>query len=686
VFSNEEIAIFQEELEEKLQIINDNILLLEQQQATPEIIQEIFRSAHTIKGSSAVMGYDKMTGLTHEIESLFDEVRQNRLEITPGLVDVLFEAMDTLTELKEEIVSGTENSTDITLILSKITKARDKNVDQPKLQKPASEPGSVSGASPPLPEIELDESLEEVIRAAELRGYYAYAMQISIEDDCQMKEVRAFLLFETMEQAGEIVKSNPPVEDIQSGHFDTDIALVIITQADMDQVKNLALSVAEIHSAHIKLLESAAAVHHLDPKQTATEPDKTARQDRKTIKTVRVDVEKLDSLMNLVGELVIDRTRLERFVDVFENSHGADELVEDILEISSHLGQVTTDLQEEIMKARMLPVAQVFNRFPRMVRDITHKLNKDIEFLVDGKETELDRNVIEVIGDPLIHLLRNSIDHGIEKPRERQRLGKPPKGLLQLKAAYVESHIVITVEDDGRGIDVQKLKDKALKCKIISAEQYRQMGDREAMDLIFQPGFSTIAEDSVSDISGRGVGMDIVRTQIESINGTVDYVTWPGRGTRFSIKLPLTLAIIRSLMVEHAGRTYAFPLTYVVETLHLGRSEIKKIRHAEVIVVRGQVYPLKRLEDTFNLAPGETGDKIYVVIVGSGDRKIGVVVDRLLGEQEIVIKSLGTYLGQVEGLAGAAILGDGKVSLIIDVRGLLRNMGAEEALAHAAVN
>ena len=686
MFSNEEIAIFQEELEEKLQIINDNILLLEQQQATPEIIQEIFRSAHTIKGSSAVMGYDKMTGLTHEIESLFDEVRQNRLEITPGLVDVLFEAMDTLTELKEEIVSGTENSTDITLILSKITKARDKNVDQPKLQNPASEPGSVSGASPPLPEIELDESLEEVIRAAELRGYYAYAMQISIEDDCQMKEVRAFLLFETMEQAGEIIKSNPPVEDIQSGHFDTDIALVIITQADMDQVKNLALSVAEIHSAHIKLLESAAAVHHLDPKQTATEPDKTARQDRKTIKTVRVDVEKLDSLMNLVGELVIDRTRLERFVDVFENSHGADELVEDILEISSHLGQVTTDLQEEIMKARMLPVAQVFNRFPRMVRDITHKLNKDIEFLVDGKETELDRNVIEVIGDPLIHLLRNSIDHGIEKPRERQRLGKPPKGLLQLKAAYVESHIVITVEDDGRGIDVQKLKDKALKCKIISAEQYRQMGDREAMDLIFQPGFSTIAEDSVSDISGRGVGMDIVRTQIESINGTVDYVTWPGRGTRFSIKLPLTLAIIRSLMVEHAGRTYAFPLTYVVETLHLGRSEIKKIRHAEVIVVRGQVYPLKRLEDTFNLAPGETGDKIYVVIVGSGERKIGVVVDRLLGEQEIVIKSLGTYLGQVEGLAGAAILGDGKVSLIIDVRGLLRNMGAEEALAHAAVN
>lgn len=705
MFSDAEIAIFQEELEEKLQIINDNILLLERQQATPEVIQEIFRSAHTIKGSSAVMGYDKMTKLTHEIESLFDEIRQNRLEITPGLVDVLFEAMDALTELKEEIVSGTENSADINQILNKIAGARENH------SSPAADPaqaeiptGVIVGKSAAAPDIELDDTLEDVIREAELRGYYAYAMQIEFDGGCQMKEVRAFLLLETLEQAGEIIRTNPPAEEIQNGQFDNVIALAIITQADMDQVKNLALSVAEIYAADIKPLEPAssyagnvpetaeqqAGVINLPQAVTAGQTDSESagagKQDKKTIKTVRVDVEKLDTLMNLVGELVIDRTRLERFVDVFEHSRGSDDLVEDILEISSHLGQVTTDLQDEIMKARMLPVAQVFNRFPRMVRDIAHKLNKEIDFQVSGKETELDRNVIEVIGDPLIHLLRNSIDHGIEEPGERQRLGKPAKGVLQLKAAYVESHIVITVEDDGRGIDVQKLKDKALKNGLISKEQYRQMSDREAMDLIFQPGFSTIEEDNVSDISGRGVGMDIVRTQIESINGNVDYTTWPGKGTRFSIKLPLTLAIIRALMVEHAGKTYAFPLTYVVETLNLNRSEIKRIRHSEVIVVRGQVYPLKRLEDVFNLAPAETGEKIYVVIVGSGERKIGVVVDKLLGEQEIVIKALGAYLGQVEGLAGAAILGDGKVSLIIDVRGLLRNMGAEEALAHAAIN
>lgn len=693
MFSDAEIAIFQEELEEKLQIINDNILLLEQQQATPEVIQEIFRSAHTIKGSSAVMGYDKMTRLTHEIESLFDEIRQNRLEITPRLVDVLFEAMDSLTELKEEIVSGTENSTDINRILNKISGAKenhiDRTVDSPAVDRGGVQTGEMAEKAAPQPDVELDDALEGVIREAELRGYYAYAMWIEFDSDCQMKEVRAFLLFETLEQAGEIIRTNPPAEDIQNGSFGDVICLVIISQADMDQVKNLALSVAEIHSATIKPLEPVSAVYtdNIPEKEDQQANDSTKLpMNKKTIKTVRVDVEKLDTLMNLVGELVIDRTRLERFVDVFEHSRGSDDLVEDILEISSHLGQVTTDLQDEIMKARMLPVAQVFNRFPRMVRDIAHKLNKEIDFQVSGKETELDRNVIEVIGDPLIHLLRNSIDHGIEEPLERKRLGKPAKGLLQLKAAYVESHIVITVEDDGRGIEVQKIKDKALKNDLISEEQYRQISDREAMDLIFQPGFSTIEQDDVSDISGRGVGMDIVRTQIESINGNVDYITRPGKGTRFSIKLPLTLAIIRALMVEHAGKTYAFPLTYVVETLNLNRTEIKQIRHSEVIVVRGKVYPLKRLEDVFNLAPAETGEKIYVVIVGSGERKIGVVVDRLLGEQEIVIKSLGSYLGQVEGLAGAAILGDGKVSLIIDVRGLLRNIGAEEALAHAAVN
>ncbi|WP_449240780.1 chemotaxis protein CheW [Desulfoscipio gibsoniae] len=729
MFSDAEIAIFQEELEEKLQIINDNILLLEQQQVTPEVIQEIFRAAHTIKGSSAIMGYDKMTELTHQIESLFDEIRNNRLEITGELVDVLFEAMDTLTALKEEIIGDGTNNTDIAPVLAKIKQTGhgncNANNDTADNQAAAGAMHSSRASGPdcrpadktPRLNLEIDEATEDVIREAEIRGYFAYGLQISIEPDCQMKEVRAFLLFETLEQAGEIVRTNPPAEELQAGRFDNNIAMIIISQSDMDQVKNLALSIAEIKDVYIKLIEAnnkmpleeyhngESAPEQLYALKQSDSPvgnqavqgapllknlsDKTAKDkpEKKTIKTVRVDVEKLDVLMNLVGELVIDRTRLERFVDVFESHHGADELVDDILEISNHLGQVTTDLQDEIMKARMLPVAQVFNRFPRMVRDIAHKLGKDIEFIIDGKETELDRNVIEVIGDPLIHLLRNSIDHGIEDPQERQRLGKPARGLLQLKASYVESHIVITVKDDGRGIDAQKLKDKAIRRGLISEEQSQRMGDREALDLIFLSGFSTVEEGNVSDISGRGVGMDIVRTQIENINGTVEYQTTPGQGTRFSIKLPLTLAIIRALMVEHGGMTYAFPLTYVVETLNLSRSDIKNVRHSEVIVVRGQVHPLKRLEDIFCLEAGSNdGRKVYVVIVGSADRKLGLVVDKLIGEQEIVIKSLGSYLGQVEGLSGAAILGDGKVSLIVDVRSLVRSAGSEEAFAYAAAN
>lgn len=726
MFSDAEIAIFQEELEEKLQIINDNILLLEQGQVTPEVIQEIFRAAHTIKGSSAVMGYDKMTELTHEIESLFDEIRTQRMEVTNDLVNTLFEAMDTITELKEEIVGGVSSNVDIGILLEKIKQIKNHTYSAPETRAGETEQISQTYTQQPktfdesaltMPSIEIDHVLEDVIREAELKGYHGFDMQVLFENDCQMKEIRAFLFFETLGQIGEIINTKPPVEDLQNGLFDNGFSVIIVSRSDIDQIKNLALSIAEIQDVYIQqidlensgentqfaqdnisdlqlekiddhlIIEQQEPQYMTQMQSHSTGQAQTINQsEKKAIKTVRVDVEKLDTLMNLVGELVIDRTRLERFVEVFENNYGTGDLVEDILEISSHLGQVTTDLQDEIMKARMLPVAQVFNRFPRMVRDIAHKLDKQINFVIEGKETELDRNVIEVIGDPLIHLLRNSIDHGIEDPLERQRLGKPAQGLLRLKASYMESHIVITVEDDGQGIDVQALKNISLERGLINQEQYERMSDREALSLIFIPGFSSKEEDDVSDISGRGVGMDIVRCQIENINGTVEYSTELGQGTCFTIKLPLTLAIIRALMVEHGGRGYAIPLTNVVETLNYNQTEVKSIRHSEVIIVRGQVYPLKRLGEIFNHTSASNNENMYVVIMGSGDRNFGVVVEKLIGEQEIVIKSLGAYLGQIEGLSGAAILGDGKVSLIVDARSLLRNVGAEEAFPYAAAN
>jgi two-component system chemotaxis sensor kinase CheA len=686
LFSDVEMTVFLEELEEKIQSINDNVLLLERDGGSPEVIQEIFRAAHTIKGSSGVMGYEKMARLTHEIENLFDKLRQGTMEVSTHLVDVLFEALDTLKLLKDEI-TGEGREVHVDDITQKIRDCQSgaENSCGAAETKPVQQ---VSG--PARPDM-LDDIMMNLLREAEVRGFQAYWINVQVDPGCQMKNVRAFLVFETLQQTGEIIKSDPPAEDLQEGKYDTSFSVILITKEDIDYIKNLLMSIAEISSIDIENLDSgeennglAVASGEVAHTEEEVKKDdsvhKAAVSEKSTIKTVRVDVQKLDNLMNLVSELVIDRTRLDRFVDIFENKYGSEELADDIVEISNHLGQITTDLQDEIMKARMLPVATVFNRLPRMVRDIAQKLGKEIDFIVEGKETELDRNVIEIIGDPLIHLIRNAIDHGIESPQDRERLGKPRKGKVFLKAAYIESHIVITLSDDGRGLSLEKIKDIALKKGLMKPDALARITDREAYDLIFLPGFSTATE--VSDVSGRGVGMDIVRSQIEQINGTLEFNSEPGRGTIFNIKLPLTLVIVRALMVGMGDQVYAFPLANVMETLSIKESEIKLVRHSEVIVVRGQVLPLVRLSGMFQLEDVGSGDKLYVVVLGSGDRRIGVVVQRLIGEQEIVIKSLGSYLGQMTGLSGATILGDGRVALIIDAKGIVKDTGKEE-LAYA---
>lgn len=410
-------------------------------------------------------------------------------------------------------------------------------------------------------------------------------------------------------------------------------------------------------------------------KTTGTAEAKRREEALKQAKTVRVDVQKLDNLMNLVGELVIDRTRLERFVEIFESRYGTNDLVEAVNEISTHLGQLTNHLQEEIMKARMLPIAQVFNRFPRMVRDLAHKLGKEIDFIVEGKETELDRNVIEVIGDPLIHLLRNAVDHGIEPPEERAAAGKPKAGTILLKAYHHENHIVIIAEDDGRGIDANKIRRKAVERGLIDEETAARLPDREILNYLFLPGFSLSKE--VTDLSGRGVGLDVVKKNIEQINGFLEMSSVLGQGTKFTVKLPLTLAIIRALMVSIMGQVYAFPLTNVMETMHVSPSDVKRVRNAEVIAVRGKVLPLICLAELFGGQRRPQSQRLSVVVVGIGEHRVGVIVDRLLREQEIVIKSLGNYLGRVPGVSGATILGDGEVALIIDVRALVREAARE---------
>lgn len=687
MFSDEEISVFLDELEEKIQVLNENILVLEREGGSQVALQEIFRAAHTIKGSSAVMGYGKMASLTHEIENLFDQMRKGLLPVSGPLVDTLFMALDTLQNLRDEII-GKDVSVDITPVVERLRQFQEAGPVSPPAEAEADrEP---SKAPPAGNTAVLDDVDEEVIREAELKGFQAYWVEVALDPSCQMKSVRAFLVFETLQQMGEIIKSDPPAEDIQEGRFETEFRVILLTNEDQDRVRNLLMTVSEVAKVTVSRIKLAAGADAQEQAARDAQGEKAERAARvehaevKTVQTVRVDVQKLDTLMNLVGELVIDRTRLNRFAEIFEGrfGSGSGDMVEKMNEISSHLGQVAGDLQEQIMKARMLPVAQVFNRFPRMVRDLAQKLNKEVNFIIEGHDTELDRNVIEIIGDPLIHLIRNALDHGIESPEERVRLGKPSAGLLKLKASYMENHIIITVQDDGKGMEPDRLRAKAVEKGLMDSEAVRRLSDQEALNLIFMPGFSTVTK--VSDLSGRGVGMDIVRNHIEQINGIVDVASVPGSGTIFTIKLPLTLAIIRALMVELGQEQFAFPLTNVVETISARAEEIKKVKHNEVILVRGRVLPLVRLADIFERESAAATDRLFVVVLGIGDKKVGVIVDKLLGELEIVIKSLGDYLGKVPCLSGATILGDGQVALIVDVRSLVKEIGVEEAVYAAS--
>ena len=710
MFSDVEISVFMDELEEKLQIINDNLLILEQDVNNQEVLQEIFRAAHTIKGSSGIMGYEKMTKLTHEIENLFDKIRSGEITVTSEMINVLFEALDVLKMLKDEITDPSLN-VDISDVLSKLSsylksdsgESVEKADDQTSLKQDSEQEKKSEN-------IEVDDALAEVISEAELRGFTAYKIKVDLDEGCQMKEVRAFLIFETLQKSGEIVKSVPSAEDLQDGKFDLSFEVVYLTKEDQDQIKNMLMSIAEVENVQVSAIslqesetkredsddlkadkerstderETKSAKASATPAKEKTSKSAAASSAHavKPVKTVRVDVQKLDNLMNLVGELVIKRTRLNRFVELFESKYGSDELIESLSEMSNHLGYVAGELQEQIMKARMLPISQIFNRFPRMVRDTAQKLGKEIDFIVEGKETELDRNVIEMIGDPLIHLIRNAIDHGIETPEERVKKGKPRKGKLLLKASYHESHIVIIIEDDGKGIDVQKIREKAVERGLYDRETVERMSDKEVLDLIFRSGFST--KDEVSDLSGRGVGMDVVRTAIEQINGVVEVHSEINVGTRFTIRLPLTLAIIRSLMISLGDQIYAFPMANVQETLRVSEDEIKSIGNSEVIVVRDKIVPLLRLKEHFGIVDNTHEDadlskELFVVIITSMDKCAAVVVDKLLGEQEVVIKSLGDYLGDIDGLSGATILGDGSVALIIDARGLIKQTKGVES-------
>lgn len=659
------IGVFLEEVEEHIGNLEENLVQLERDPENQGLVQSIFRSFHTIKGSSSSMGFQRMMELAHLMENLLDGVRNKNIVVTPSLIDVLLRGVDLLKNIKDAVaLEGKEPETDIQDIVEnlKVFLKRREEAQSPLETPLASERND-------------DSVLEKEAAISPSRKEYLVRVYLALE--CSMKGVRSYLVINRLqENKVEIVSTNPPLSDLESERFGQSFEIVIRTFLSEEEIRKMVESVAEVERVEIEMREETLEVKEEEKEEkqviSTAEQKKTAKSLKKT---VRVDVDRLDALLNLVGELVIDRARLgdtiQRLREFKELSHLRDLLAD----TNTHIGRIINELQMEIMKARMLPLAEVFNRFPRMVRDIARNSGKEVDFIVQGEETELDRSLLEEITDPLIHLLRNAVDHGIESREERISRGKSPRGKVLLKAYQEENSVVIMVQDDGRGLDTGKIRSKALRLGLVSQEELDKMSDREVMEFIFYPGFST--NDQVTSVSGRGVGMDIVRRNMERVNGQVSIESEEGKGTTFYLRLPLTLAIIRALLVKVDGGIYSIPLADVVEIEKVKKENTYWVNKTLTALFRGRVLSLLRLKDLLQSKKaeyfeGETVPEVlYTVVVNAARTMAGLVVDEIIGEQEIVIKSLGSYIGDVRGLSGATILGDGRVSLIVDVPSLL---------------
>ncbi len=674
---NQYLGIFLEEAREHLQTLNRCVLDLEHDPGNLQILDEIFRSAHTIKGMSATMGYAAIAELTHEMENVLDLLRKGTLKAHAGIIDTLFQCVDRLEQLVEEVVSGQSGGVEVAALSAKLA----------ALAKGEAEPVALQVAEPVATnetvtaEIALNETEAQLVNSALAQGMQVFQLKIGIREGTLLKSVRAYMAMKALDELGDVIKTDPLVEELEKDNFGQEFSVVLVTESAADKVRDVILSIAEIETViaiPCASTETQANLPKVAEQATATAAATAVEQTREAVKEtktdpaaakakgralLRVDAEKLDSLLNLVGELVINKTRLQQI--------GLSNQLQELSEAIEQMDRVTTDLQGVVMKLRMVPVGQVFNRFPRMVRDLSHSLGKEINLIIQGEETELDRTVIDEIGDPLVHLLRNSIDHGIEKPADRTAAGKNPVGEIRLIARHEGNHVLLMVSDDGKGLRAEAIKQKALEKGLVTKAELDVMDPNDVMRLIFMSGFSTA--ETVTDVSGRGVGMDVVRTKIEALGGTLELDSTPGQGTRVRIRLPLTLAIIQALLIQVQAETYAIPLGSIDSTINIVPGDIRTIQQQEVILLRGQIIPLVRLGRRLGIAQAidfDAEQELYVVIVQSGDNKIGLLVDSLVGQQEIVIKSLGTILTGIKQIAGATILGDGQVVLILDVNSL----------------
>ena len=701
------LDIFLDESKEHLQNLNTSVLNLEQDPENPDTISEIFRAAHTLKGMAGTMGYKRMQNLTHDMENVFSEVRDGKLKVNAGMIDVLFRCLDAIEEyvsvISETSDEGDNDNEPIIKELNDILAGKAASGEETKAAAepaPAAAEAEAPAAAAPAVAWDLTEEEQKALEDAMMANKKLYSVTVTVQESCLLKAARAFLVFKAIEERGEIVAANPSTQDIEDEKFDLEFSLIIASEGELDPILKDIKSVSEIADARGGVFEGESApapeaasapaeeekkeepepakdpgtsvakvknevVKKPEPAASGAKTEKKAGSKPAVNRTVRVDIEKLDSLMNLVSELIIAKNSLVSSAtsDTTESSSNLHEQIE-------YLESVTTNLHESVMKVRMVPIESVVSKFPRMIRDISKQLNKPMELYMSGEETELDRTVVDEIGDPLMHMLRNSADHGLEMPEERIARGKPETGSIFLDAYQDGNNVVIEVRDDGNGIDVERVRQTAIERGVMTEEQAYAAEDSDIINLLFMPSFSTAKQ--VSDLSGRGVGLDVVKSKIEALSGEVDVKTKLGEGTTFTIRLPLTLAIIQALMVVVGGEKYAIALSGIQTIENISPKDVKTVESKEVINLRGTVIPILRLDEILGCKSQRDPDSdMIVVIAKKGDKLAGLVVDHLIGQQEIVIKSMGKYINKCKFISGATILGDGEVALIIDSNALI---------------
>ncbi|MEE1132489.1 MAG: chemotaxis protein CheA [Caryophanon sp.] len=679
---NQYLEMFIDESKEHLQSCNEHLLDLEKNPNDLAIVSEIFRSAHTLKGMAATMGFEDLADLTHKMENVLDAIRNAKIIVTSDILDVVFESVDHLEEMVNDIAGGGDGKRDVSQTVEKLKRIE----AQEPIDEPVAPAATVEVEQAVESKLSFDTFEKTVINQSFDQGFTVYEIYVKLRDDCLLKAARVFMVFEILEKLGEVIKAVPTVERLEEEQFDSEFYVAFVSKSDTATVQDKLLKVSEVELVEVtpvtkaqfnmpEEVEEAAQpaptpVQQVEPVAAPIAPP--AVEDKKAptkapaamSKTIRVNIERLDILMNLFEELVIDRGRLQSISSEVNHS----ELTETVERMSRTMG----DLQTIVLTMRMVPVETVFNRFPKMVRQISRDLNKKIRLDVIGAETELDRTVIDEIGDPLVHLIRNSVDHGIESPEVRRANGKPEEGIVQLRAFHSGNHVFIEIEDDGAGVNREKVLGKAIARGLVAPEVAPSLSDKQVAEFIMAAGFSTA--DVISDISGRGVGLDVVKTTIESLGGQISIDSTQGKGSTFSIQLPLTLSIISVMLVEIEKEIYAIPLSSIIETSIIRTSDILNAHNQKVIDFRGKVVPLVFLEEIFEVPRTEpVNDGFHsVVIVRKNDKLAGLVVDSFIGQQEIVLKSLGNYLTNIFAISGATILGNGKVALIVDCNALIK--------------